>query len=85
MKWLVFFLGVFSRQAVSQEAGETRELIGNLGGRAALIHLYATDQPGGFVRVAAEGCAELRGSQGYLEPVLVDRRGNCQLLRPRAR
>jgi hypothetical protein len=40
---------------------------------------------GEFVRVAAEGCAEMCGSQGYLEPVLVDRRGNCQLLRPQAR
>ena len=37
---------------------------------------------GEFVRVAAEGCAEMCGSQGYLEPVLVDRRGGCQLLRP---
>ena len=40
---------------------------------------------GEFVRVAAEGCAEMCGSQGYLEPVLVDRRGNCQLLRPQTR
>lgn len=37
------------------------------------------------VRVAAEGCNDMCGSQGYLEPVLVDRRGNCQLLRPQAR
>jgi hypothetical protein len=37
---------------------------------------------GEFVRVVAEGCAEACGSQGYLEPVLVDRRGNCSLLRP---
>jgi hypothetical protein len=40
---------------------------------------------GDYVRVAAEGCAEMCGSQAYLEPVLVDRRGNCQLLRPQAR
>ena len=40
---------------------------------------------GEFVRVTAEDCAALCGSQGYLEPVLVDRRGNCQLLRPQAR
>jgi len=38
---------------------------------------------GEYVRVTAEDCAALCGSQGYLEPVLVDRRGNCQLLRPR--
>jgi len=37
---------------------------------------------GDFVRVVAEGCAESCGSQGYLEPVLVDRRGNCHLMRP---
>jgi hypothetical protein len=37
---------------------------------------------GDFVRVVAEGCADSCGSQGYLEPVLVDRRGNCHLLRP---
>jgi len=37
---------------------------------------------GEFVRVAAEGCAGMCGSQGYLEPVLVDRRGGCELLRP---
>jgi len=37
---------------------------------------------GEFVRVAADDCAAMCGSQGYLEPVLVDRRGNCQLLRP---
>lgn len=36
---------------------------------------------GDFVRVVAEGCAESCGSQGYLEPVLVDKRGNCHLMR----
>ena len=40
---------------------------------------------GESVRVAAEGCNDMCGSQGYLEPVLVDRRGSCQLLRPQAR
>lgn len=37
---------------------------------------------GSYVRVTAEDCAAQCSSQGYLEPVLVDRRGNCQLLRP---
>lgn len=36
---------------------------------------------GDYVRVVAEGCAEACGSQGYLEPMLVDRRGNCHLMR----
>lgn len=40
---------------------------------------------GDYVRVAAEDCAEHCGSQAYLEPVLVDRSGACQLLRPQAR
>jgi hypothetical protein len=40
---------------------------------------------GEYVRVTAEDCAAMCGSQGYLEPVLIDRRGNCQLLRPRTR
>ncbi len=40
---------------------------------------------GEFVRVSAEDCAELCGSQGYLEPLLVDRRGHCTLIRPQAR
>jgi hypothetical protein len=34
------------------------------------------------VKVAADGCAKLCGSQAYLEPLLVDRRGRCRLLRP---
>jgi hypothetical protein len=40
---------------------------------------------GDYVRVSAENCAELCGSQAYLEPVLVDRRGACRLLRPETR
>jgi hypothetical protein len=40
---------------------------------------------GEYVRVSAENCAELCGSQAYFEPVLVDRRGGCQLLRPQSR
>ena len=33
----------------------------------------------------AENCAEHCGSEAYLEPTLIDRRGNCRLLRPDAR
>lgn len=40
---------------------------------------------GDYVRVTAEDCAAMCGSQGYLEPVLIDRRGGCELLRPQAR
>lgn len=40
---------------------------------------------GEFITVAAENCAHACGSEAYFEPMLVDRRGNCQLLRPVAR
>jgi len=40
---------------------------------------------GEYVRVLAEDCADHCGSLGYLEPVLVDRGGACQLLRPHSR
>ncbi|HZD19539.1 MAG TPA: hypothetical protein VE325_02610 [Burkholderiales bacterium] len=40
---------------------------------------------GDYVRVAAENCTEQCGSQAYLEPLLVDRRGHCRLLRGEAR
>lgn len=37
---------------------------------------------GDQVRATAENCAEFCASQGYLEPMLIDRRGQCQVLRP---
>jgi hypothetical protein len=40
---------------------------------------------GEYVRVRAENCSEFCGSLAYLEPVLVERRGACQLLRPLSR
>jgi len=40
---------------------------------------------GEHVKIDAEGCAELCGSQAYLEPMLVDPRGNCRLLRGEAK
>jgi hypothetical protein len=40
---------------------------------------------GDYVRIAAENCAEQCGSQAYLEPLLIDRRGTCRLLRPESR
>ena len=39
---------------------------------------------GEYVRLVAEHCDEYCGSQAYLEPVLVDRGGDCRLLRPQA-
>ena len=40
---------------------------------------------GEVVRVVAEDCTDACGSLGYLEPVLVERGGACQLLRPHSR
>ena len=40
---------------------------------------------GDFVRLVAENCADQCGSQAYLEPLFIDRRGNCQLLRGESR
>jgi hypothetical protein len=37
------------------------------------------------VKVAADGCAGQCGSEAYLEPLLVDRRGRCRLLRADAK
>jgi len=40
---------------------------------------------GAVVRIVAEDCSALCGSQAYLEPMLIDRRGGCELIRPQAR
>lgn len=40
---------------------------------------------GDYVHVVAENCAEQCGSQAYLEPLFIDRRGHCRLLRGEVR
>lgn len=40
---------------------------------------------GDFVVLSAEGCTSQCGAEAYLEPLLIDRRGNCELLRHGAR
>lgn len=40
---------------------------------------------GDFVVLSAERCTSQCGAEAYLEPMLVDRRGNCELLRHGAR
>ena len=40
---------------------------------------------GDYIKVDAQDCSRACGSGAYLEPMLVDRRGNCQLLRPEAK
>jgi len=40
---------------------------------------------GDYVRVVAENCVEQCGSQAYLEPLVIDRRGNCRLIHTESR
>ena len=54
MKWLVLIVAAFAQQTLAQESTEARELIGSIGGRTALIHLYATERPDGSARVTGE-------------------------------
>ena len=54
MRWIAFLLGFFSAHVFPQETSETRELIGQLGGRTALLHLYATSQADGSARITGD-------------------------------
>ena len=47
MRTIVLLLVFASLQVLAQETTETRELIGMVGGRAALIQLHATQRPDG--------------------------------------
>ena len=52
---------LFAQQSLAQETTEARELIGNIGGRAALVHLYATEQSDGSARVTGSHTGLLLG------------------------
>ena len=67
MRWIALLLGLLSAQAFAQEASETRELIGQLGGRAALLNLYATAQPDGSARVTGDYLVLPTLQQRFLE------------------
>jgi len=54
MKWATVFFCFFSLPVFSQEQIETRELIGQLGGRTALVNLYTTERPDGSARVTGD-------------------------------
>jgi len=54
MKWLALLCCFLSVPAYSQEKSETREFLGQLGGRTALMHLYAIVQPDGSARITGE-------------------------------
>jgi hypothetical protein len=67
--------------ACAVKASEQEEMRGGI--RFANGHCTVTlRELGEFVKVDAASCGRACGSGAYLEPMLVDRRGNCQLLRP---
>ncbi len=66
-------------------AEEPRPLKGGLRFAGANGCQVTLRELGDFVKVSSENCAAQCGSEAYLEPMLVDRRGNCRLLRPEAR
>jgi hypothetical protein len=51
----------------AQDQSETRELLGQLGGRTALMHLYATPQADGSARVTGEYLLLPTMQQRFLE------------------
>lgn len=63
------------------DQGRLRVQLGTASERCAIV----LRDLGESLRIAAEGCSTHCGSQAYLEPMLIDRRGGCQLLRPVAR
>jgi hypothetical protein len=65
-------------------AADQRDVKGGLQFAVGRCRIMLRDL-GEYVRVSAENCSEACGSQAYFEPMLVDRRGNCRLLRPEAR
>jgi hypothetical protein len=84
---LAFLAALFCLSALAQEKSETREFIGQLGGRAALLHLYATPQPDGSARVTGEYLVLATMQQRFLEGerskqlgVLFMREGNTPIL-----
>jgi len=65
-------------------AADQRDVKGGLQFAVGRCRIMLRDL-GEYVRISAENCAEACGSQAYFEPMLVDRRGNCRLLRPETR
>jgi hypothetical protein len=63
------------------KASEQQPMKGGLRAVAGSCAITLRDL-GEQVKVSAENCASLCGSEAYLEPLLVDRRGHCRLLRP---
>jgi hypothetical protein len=67
MRWIALCIGILSAQGYAQEASETRELIGQLGGRSTLLNLYSTQQPDGGARVTGDYLVLPTQLQRFLE------------------
>jgi hypothetical protein len=65
-------------------AAEQQPLEGGLRFAAGNCHITLREI-GDYVWLAADSCTDHCGSQAYLEPVVIDRRGHCRLLRPENR
>lgn len=71
-------------QACTVSAAEQQTLRGGLRFASGQCRLTLRDL-GEFVVVSAEDCAAQCAAEAHIEPLLVDRRGNCELLRLGAR
>lgn len=71
-------------QACTVVASEQQPLRGGLRFVSGDCHVTLRDA-GDFVALSAGNCAAQCGAEAYLEPLLIDRRGNCELLRHGAR
>jgi hypothetical protein len=87
MKWLGFILLTLCLDVHSQEKSETRELLGHMGGRPALLHLYSTPREDGSARLTGEYVVLSTMQQRFLEGdrskqlgVTVLREGNSAIL-----
>ena len=84
---LIFFVFLFPGKALSQEKSEARELLGHVGGRPALMHLYSTPREDGSARLTGDYVVLPTLQQRFLEGdrskqlgVTVLREGNSAIL-----
>jgi hypothetical protein len=77
----------FPRRRLPRSKAKPREFLGQLGGRTALLHLYAITQPDGSARVTGEYLLLPTMQQRYLEGerskqlgVMVLKEGNSPIL-----
>jgi hypothetical protein len=61
---------------------EQQPMEGGLRFAAGKCSLTTLREIGEYIWLAAANCADQCGSQAYLEPLVIDRRGYCRLLRP---